>query len=245
MTDLFAAQSAVLHPGPHKKKQVVQDKAVAACKPGMTTSEKVLISIILLSLASPVVLLARWKALLPFFLIVIQPVLIAAYAKKRQHRGVVWGLPALVINVAILISLEMHTAARSVADVLTEIIVAICMSTIVFGIISAARRDNPDRSEDFSLRLRRGLFRVWVLATIVWMIFIFIAYPLSNCYKYGFFATSFYSADLSAYFHLGIWLIGVPALAFVIGLSATWAVDGFRRGTPAASTEDTQINRRD
>ena len=44
-------------------------------------------------------------------------------------------------------------------------------------------------------------------------------------------ASSYYSSVYANYFDIGKAFIGVPVLAFLVGLTVCWAVDGFRRST--------------
>jgi hypothetical protein len=45
------------------------------------------------------------------------------------------------------------------------------------------------------------------------------------------------------YYHIGIWIIGMPAAAFAIGLATCWIVDGFRQRKPAEAVSSSAVSR--
>jgi hypothetical protein len=186
--------------------------------------------------------MAPFILLLPFL---IQPILLGIYAKKAHRRiGIIWGILALAMDIAITTFFETHMAAQLTADAAkevgtviisdasAEIGIAIIISTMVTLAILVMLRNGPQAKagEDLPINLQRGLLRIWALISVSWIIFCAIEF-LQNC-------TSRYACVFSAsehspiYFDIGKWLIGFPALVFVIGLAACWVVEGFRRSAP-------------
>jgi hypothetical protein len=176
--------------------------------------------------------------LLPF---VIQPILIGVYAQKIQDRaGVIWGLLAFVLNIVIDAFFEWHMTASIILDAAAEVGTAIILSTMVILAILVLLGGGPQASAgQDSINLRRGLFRIWILISSIWIIYCLTVY-LYGCHS-GY-ACFFFSLGSRSpiYFDIGTWLIGIPALAFVIGLVACWIIDGFRRSSPQGSGEPAQ-----
>ena len=160
---------------------------------------------------------AAFLLLVPF---IIQPVLLGVYAKRRRHRnGALWALLGLPINIAIFAFFTIHRDGKLIADAFVEMSIIITISTTIILSILALLRNS---AEHFPARLRRGLFRIWVLLAVVWTTFCMVELD-RNIF---FFSDGYIKPD---YFHIGIWLIGTPALVFAMGLAACWVVDGFRR----------------
>jgi hypothetical protein len=197
----------------------------------MTTLEKFFILIILLS---SIILIGVFSSILLILLpFVIQPILLRMYAQKIQHRiGIIWGLFALGMDIGIVVFFEMHLTAQLISDAIAEIGTAITMSTAVILIIFVIFQQDTlhTSAEDFPIRLRRGVFRIWISLTIPWIIFCAIQFD-QNIY---FFLNKY---AVPHYFQIGKYFVGIPALAFVIGLAACWVIGGFRRLKPQNPTE--------
>ena len=170
--------------------------------------------------------------LVPF---VIQPVLLGIYARKDPRRSaILWGILAFAINVAIITFFETHMSGQLFGDAAAEVGTTIIISTIFVLVILVLRQNGPQATaeKDYSINLRRGLFRIWALISGSWIIFCAIEF-LQNCntrWACGFFASGLIKLT---YFDNGKWFTGPPALVFMIGLAACWVVEGFRRSAPS------------
>jgi hypothetical protein len=180
--------------------------------------------------------------LLPFL---IQPILLGIYAWKAHRRnGIIWGILALAMDIAITTFFETHMAGQwpadaakevstvIISDAAAEIGTAIIISTMVTAAILVMLRNGPQAKAvgDFPINLQRGLLRIWALLSGSWIIFCAIEF-LQNCNSR--YACAFFGAGHnSIYFDIGKWIIGFPALVFLIGLAGCWVVEGFRRSAP-------------
>jgi hypothetical protein len=237
MKELFAAQAAVLRYGSNDKKQIVG----ATRLPGLTIFEKVLIAVILIALTAFCVLLG-WVSREPvvgplLWLFIVQPLLLGVYARRGHRRsGTIWGLLSLGMNIGINAFFEMHMPANW-GEAIAEFSLAELMSAII--IITALALLSNHRSitaRSFATNLRSGLFRVWVVASGLWLIVCAMQFYL-HCSRYDckFFVGMGHSSV--NYLDLGESFVGIPALAFVIGLATCWAIDGFRIRAHTDSTQ--------
>ena len=127
------------------------------------------------------------------------------------------------------------TASRRLlgSDAVGELGTVIMISTIVILIVlKLLSKDLPPATgQDFSIYLRKGLFRFWVVSSGLWIIVCATNFYL-HCSRdsYKFFVGRTYVSP--SYLDIGEWFVAIPALAFVIGLAACWAIDGFRRSNP-------------
>ena len=168
--------------------------------------------------------------------LVIQPIVLGLYANKSERfKSIMWGFLALALSIAIIAFFDTHVGARSTGDMAAEVGIAIIISTIIILIILVARRAaSPETTEgDFQSRLRRGLFRIWVLITVPWIMIFVIEYT-PKCARYNCEMVQNLLAmkvdNLPVYIGIGEWVIAIPTLAFGIGLGACWVIDGFKRG---------------
>jgi len=109
----------------------------------------------------------------------------------------------------------------------------------VLAILEALRNGPPATAQKDVFR--RGLFRIWILISGVWVILCaleFMNLPgncvIGNCdiFTRAFFTTSSYYTINTTYLNIGKVFIGIPMLAFVGGLAVRWVVEGFRRPAP-------------
>jgi len=169
-------------------------------------------------------------------LLIIQPILMGVYARKYQCRsGTVWGIFALTINIGIVALFEIHMPGVSDDNGVAEIGTSIMFSTItVIVLLALLRKDSPETPQrTFSINLRRGLFRFWVLGSVLWTMLCALEF-FQHCARYigcEFFTLYYLGSGYTfpTYFDIGKWLIGFPVLAFAIGLATCWAIDGFGR----------------
>ena len=148
------------------------------------------------------------------------------------------------MDIAITTFFEMHMAAQLttdaakdvgtviISDAAAEIGTSIIISTMVTLAVLVMLGNGPraKAGEDFPINLQRGLLRIWVLISGLWIIFCAIEF-LQNCHSR--YACDFFGSGHSPiYLDIGKCLIGFPALVFVIGLAACWVVEGFRRSAP-------------
>jgi hypothetical protein len=86
--------------------------------------------------------------------------------------------------------------------------------------------------------LNRGLFRLWLVGSILWVMYWVPAY-YAHCYKPSFIACTWDSESVYSQYHdeefviaVLLWLLGIPAVAFVLGIIASrvrlWIYRGFR-----------------
>jgi hypothetical protein len=228
MKELFAAQAAVLRYGSTDEKQIVG----ATRLPALTIFEKVLIAVILIALTAFCVLLG-WVSREPvagplLWLFIVQPLLLGVYARRGHRRnGTIWCLLTLGMSIGIIAFFEMHMPA-SLGEVIAEFSLAELMSAIII-ITALALRSNYGSiaRRSFATNLRSGLFRVWVVAAGLWLIVCGMQFYL-HCSRYDckFFVGMGHSPV--NYLDIGELFVGLPALAFVIGLATCWAIDGFR-----------------
>jgi hypothetical protein len=239
-----ADQDTALQGGSPDKIQVAQ---VANRNAGLTTLEKALIVIIFFSLGVFAILagLGTGDATVAFVLLsfVLQPFLLGWYARKRYHRcGIAWSLIAFGINVGITVFFEAHMTGYAGTDGLAEIGTALILSTTtVLVILTGLRGDIRSTSgSNFSIRLRNGLFRFWIVGSSFWVIFCALEFYL-YCTRYNckFFVGKTFASTSYLYLDIGLWFTAIPALAFVIGLAGCWAIDGFGIAT-AKRSENTQ-----
>jgi hypothetical protein len=237
MKELFAAQAPVLRYGSTDEKQIVG----ATRLPGLTIFDKALIAIILVALTTFCVLLgcvSREPVAGPLlWLFIVQPLLLGVYAQRGHRRnGTIWSLLTLGMNVGIIAFFEMHMPAywgEAIAEFsLTELMSAI----IIITTLALLRNHRSIAGRSFATNLRSGLFRVWVVASNLWLIVCAMQFYL-HCSRYDckFFVGMGHSPV--KYLDIGELFVGIPALAFVTGLAACWAIDGFRIRAHTDSTE--------
>jgi hypothetical protein len=237
MKELFAAQASVLRYGSTDEKQIVG----ATRLPGLTIFEKVLIVVILIVLTTFCVVLG-WVSREPvagpvFWLFIVQPFLLGVYAQRGHRRnGTIWGLLTLGMNIGIIAFFEVHMPAYW-REAIAEFSLAELMSAIIIITTLALLRNHRSAAgRSFATNLRSGLFRVWVVSSGLWLIVCAIQFYL-HCSRYDckFFVGMGHSPV--NYLDIGELFVGIPALAFVIGLAACWAIDGFRIRAHTDSTE--------
>ena len=171
-------------------------------------------------------------------LFLVHPILFGVYSQKWRHRkGVIWAIVAFFINqiiLIVLISASQLAYSTTILSIYSWISILSC--TIILAILLAQSEDPPapPPKDDFSVRLWRGVFRIWVLASASWV----IAWTITYYQSCGWFvqerALCYFTRrrdypTVQSYFDLIIWFIGVPALGFVIALAACWVFEGFRR----------------
>jgi hypothetical protein len=92
--------------------------------------------------------------------------------------------------------------------------------------------------------IQKGVFRIWVAVSGLWMTLcaVEVANLPGNCYigrcdifVRAFFNIDMYNVDVS-YWGISKAFIGIPMLAFAIGLAVCWVIDGFRRSTQTEVT---------
>jgi hypothetical protein len=173
--------------------------------------------------------------LLLLLLFVMQPIMLGIYV-TRVHRpgGLLWGIVAFGMDIAVLVFFELHMAAHTIADMAAEVGIAIILSTLSILAILELLEDGPKvkAGEDPLINFRRGLFRIWIFISGSWLIYCTIVYlkSCSSLYACEFFT----SGHNPVYLDIGTRLIGPPILAFLTGIVICWVVDGFKR---SSSTE--------
>jgi hypothetical protein len=85
----------------------------------------------------------------------------------------------------------------------------------------------PPSSEPAPINWRRGLFRVWVLVSVAWVMS-WVIYLLVDILRNG-----FHGSDLLI---VPILLFGPPVALLIFGMAAGWAFRGFK--VPEEATTD-------
>jgi hypothetical protein len=164
-------------------------------------------------------------------LLLIQPILIGIYAKKGFLGGMPWVLLVLGTNIGIVALFESRTPARFNIDVAAEVGTAIFISSMVAvcSLITLSGGPHREATGDLTINYRRGIFRISVIVSGVWIIHCMIEF-LQTCNNYGcnFFTHGHYFV-LPGHVEIGEWFLRVPVVAFVIGQGVCWAIDGFQR----------------
>ena len=84
------------------------------------------------------------------------------------------------------------------------------------------------------MNLRRGLFRAWVVASVVWVGACILRYNFSCFFgsysgcEWWAYPTLNYYVSPNDYVEVLAKTFGVPIAAFVIGIAALWAAKGFQ-----------------
>lgn len=172
--------------------------------------------------------------LLLFF---VQPLLFGIYSQKWRHRvGTIWAIGAFFTNlIMMVVFIAVSQLPYSITNLSIGSGVSIFIGTIAIVILLAQSKDPPARpKDDFSARLWRGVFRIWVLTSASWVTAWTIIYyqscgPFVHERALCYFSRRRDHPTLESYFDIVIWFIGVPALGIVVGLAACWVIDGFRR----------------
>jgi hypothetical protein len=173
--------------------------------------------------------------LLMFF---VHPILFGVYSQKWRHRtGAIWAVVSFFTNlIMLIIFIAVSRLPYSTTNLSIGSGISILFCTITMAILLAQSEDPPapPPKDDFSVRLWRGVFRIWVLASASWVIAWTIIYYQSCGWFVQERALCYFSRrrdylTSQSYFDVIIWFIGVPALGIVTALAACWVINGFRR----------------
>jgi len=89
------------------------------------------------------------------------------------------------------------------------------------------------------MNLKKGLFRIWLVLSIGWVLFVFAAYMLSESLRGGELTLGRFNVNFRIAF--GLYLFGYkwlyilaisflpPIIVFVFGNSIIWALQGFKK----------------
>ena len=169
--------------------------------------------------------------------LIIHPVLFGLYAQKRHRRiRFLWAIIALAIDIAMvfLCTYDLHTPA-TIINVLIVTSSSVAIGTIILVVIlNFGGGASLYSCQDFSGRLRHGVFRLWVFFSSAWVVYWTVIYCQSCELTYGggLFcrfsgARHYYSGIYESPFDIGRQFMGGPLLAFASGLAACWVIEGF------------------
>ncbi len=169
-------------------------------------------------------------------LFIIQPVLLAVCVKRTYRlNAIVWGLISLASNIGYFLFFESHLSPHSLVNFAAELGTVMGTSITSILIVLELLVNRPQATTRSGL-FQRGLLRIWVLISAGWIILCTLEFAILPCYSYscGFFARAVFGGGSFApnYFDIGKGFVGVPTLAFVIGLAVCWVVNAFQRSTP-------------
>jgi hypothetical protein len=177
--------------------------------------------------------------LLILLLFVVQPALFAIVSRKAYRRsGTLWGLLVLTINIGIVAFFESQLRSLSIAEGVDEVATTMIISSM-FILTMLELLQNGRQPTTGKELFRRGALRVWACISGGWIILCALEMinlrgncNIASC---DFFIRTFFKESsnyynvIPSYFDVGKAFIGVPVLAFSIGLATCWVVDGFRR----------------
>lgn len=85
------------------------------------------------------------------------------------------------------------------------------------------------------MNFRRGLFRLWIIASLVWFVG-WLGYLWAFCEPTGYSGFVKFCSSSSSFWNFGFWSyesiaamgIGPAMAAFILGLAGLWAAKGFQ-----------------